>query len=182
MKYFFGFIFCLVLAFTAFGQQKVGTQAESFNGTTLQGKDFILDDFRGKVVVMTFWSTKCAICHEEIPKLNKLVDKFSGKEVVFMGLTMENEDRITPYLQKRPFNFTIIPNSLGAMLKYADRDNQGNPNMGFPAYFIISPNGDLQYKSSGWDKINKIDSEVTRLLPLAGQNKSAEANTTAKAN
>ncbi len=176
MKFIISLIFCLCLAFTVLAQQKVGAVAESFNGTTFDGKDFVLEDFRGKVVVMTFWSTKCPICHEEIPKLNKIADKFSGKEVVFMGLTMENEMRIASYLQKKPFKFTIIPNSLGAILKYADRDNQGNPNMGFPAYFIISPNGELQYKSNGWNKINKIDSEVTRLLPLAGQAKSTDNN------
>lgn len=181
MKNVFSFIFCLCLVFTAFGQQKVGTTAESFNGTTLDGKDFVLEDFRGKVVVMTFWSTRCPICHEEIPKLNKLVEKYAGKEVVFMGLTMDNPERITPYLQKKPFDFTIIPNSLGALLKYADRDRNGNPNMAFPAYYIISPTGSLEYKGDGWNKINKIDSEVTRLLPLAGQNKPAE-NTNAKAN
>lgn len=180
MKLVLSIVFCLALALGVWGQQKVGTTAESFNGTTLDGKDFVLEDFRGKVVVMTFWSTRCAICHEEIPKLNKLVAKYSGKDVMFMGLTMDNPDLITPYLRKKPFNFTIVPNSLGALLKYADRDRSGNPNMAFPAYYIISPNGSLEFKGDGWDKINKIDSEVTRLLPLAGQNKPAE-NTNAKA-
>jgi len=176
MKLVISIIFCLSLALTAFGQQRVGALAETFNGTTLAGEDFYLDEMRGKIVVLNFWSTKCAICHEEIPKLNKLVDKFSGKEVVFLGLTMENETRINPYLQKRPFKFTVVPNSLGILLKYADRDNQGNPNMGFPAYFIISPSGELEYKSSGWDKIKKIDEEVTKLLPSTAKNASAPKN------
>lgn len=178
MKVLVSLFFCLTLIFTTFAQQKVGATAESFNGTTLDGQDFVLEDFRGKVVVMTFWSTKCAICHEEIPKLNKVADKYNGKEVVFMALTMENEMKVTPYLQKKPFKFTIIPNSLGAILKYADRDRSGNPNMGFPAYFIISPTGELTHKSDGWDKVNKIDSEVSRLLPMATQNKTSDSNAT----
>lgn len=181
MKIVLSLLFSLILALTAFGQQKVGTMAETFNGTSLQGQEFYLDEFRGKVVVMTFWSTKCAICHEEIPKLNKLTDKYAGKDVVFMGLTMENETKVSLYLQKKPFKFTIVPNSLGVILKYADRDSKGNPNMGFPAYFIINQAGELIYKSDGWDKSGKIDSEVNRLLASASAKKSTE-NSTAEGN
>ncbi len=169
MRVVLSFIFCLLLAFAAFGQQQVGSVAEVFNGTTLEGKDIYLDEYRGKVVVLNFWSTKCVICYEEIPKLNKLADKYSGKEVVFIGLTMENETRVSLFLQKRPFRFTIVPNSLGVLLKYADRDNRGNPNMGFPAYFIVGPTGEIEHKSSGWDKIKKIDEEVKKLLVSASK-------------
>jgi peroxiredoxin len=176
MKVVLSLIFCLCLTLTALGQQKVGTVAESFNGTTLEGKDIYLDEFRGQVVVLNFWSTKCVICYEEIPKLNKLAEKYSGKDVVFMGLTMENETRVNLFLQKRPFRFTIVPNSLGVLLKYADRDGRGNPNMGFPAYFIISPTGELEHKSSGWDKIKKIDDEVNKLLISASKNPSPATN------
>lgn len=167
MKLILSLAFGLILALTAFGQQRVGSMAEVFNGTSLEGKDFYSDEYRGNVVVMTFWSTKCPICHDEIPKLNKLVDKYSSKGVVFMGLTMENETKVSLYLQKTKFKFTIIPNSLGVILKYADRDDQGNPNMAFPAYFIINQAGELTYKSNGWDKTGKIDSEITRLLSSA---------------
>lgn len=181
MKIVLSLLFSLIFALAVLGQQSVGAKAETFNGTSLEGKDFVLDDYQGKVVVMTFWSTRCEICHSEIPKLNKLTDKYSGKDVVFMGLTIENETKVSLYLQKKPFKFTIIPNSLGVLLKYADRDGNGNPNMGFPAYFVISQTGEITYKSNGWDKIGKIDSEITRLLSSASEKKPAE-NTTAKTN
>ncbi len=178
MKVVLSIFLSLLFALTAFGQQNVGTVAESFNGTTLEGKDFYLDDLRGKVIVMTFWSTRCVICHEEQPKLNKLANKYQGKDVVFMGLTMENETKVSLYLQKKPFNFTIVPNSLGVILKYADRDNQGNPNMGFPAYFVINQTGEIIYKSNGWDKTGKIDSEINKLLTNSASKSSAQPNST----
>lgn len=181
MKIILSLLFSLILALTAFGQQKVGTMAESFNGTSLEGKDFYLEDFRGKVVVMTFWSTRCEICHSEIPKLNKLTEKYAGKGVVFMGLTLENETKINLYLQKKPFKFTIVPNSLGVLLKYADRDSNGNQNMGYPSYFIINQAGEITHKSSGWDKSGKIDGEISRLLTSAAEKKPAD-NSTAKGN
>ena len=162
MKIALGFIFCLLLGLTVFGQNRM--MAESFTGTSLQGQEINLENLRGKVVVLTFWSTRCAICHDEIPKLNKISEKYAGKDVMFMALTMENETKIELYLKKNPIKFTVMPNSLGVVLKYADRDSNGNPNMGYPAYFIINQAGEITYKSSGWDKTNKIDSEVNRLL------------------
>ena len=113
MKIVLSIIFCIVLSFTAFSQNRL--VAEPFTGTSLEGKEINLDNLRGKVVVMTFWSTRCAICHDEIPKLNKVADKYAGKDVIFMGLTIENETRVELYLKKKPFKFTIVPNSLGVI-------------------------------------------------------------------
>ena len=174
MKLIFGVIFGFILTLGIFGQQKVGTAADAFSGTSLDGKEINLETLRGNVVVLTFWSTRCAICHEEIPKLNKLTDKYSGKDVVFMGLTMENETKVSLYLRKKPFNFIIVPNSLGVLMKYANQDNQGNPNMGFPAYFIVDQTGTLTYKSEGWDKSKKIDDEINKLLKKSNEKKAAE--------
>jgi hypothetical protein len=51
---------------------------------------------------------------------------------------MDSEAKVNPYIQRNPFNFTILPNSFAVMLKYADKDRAGNINMGFPAHFLIS--------------------------------------------
>ena len=164
MKIVSSFVFCLFLAFAVFGQQSAGTAAQSFNAYTLDGKPVSLNAMRGKVVVMMFWSTKCAICHAEIPKLNKIADKYAGQNVEFLGLTMNNEALVNDYLKKRPFNFTIIPNGLGVLMQYSDKDSAGRLNMGFPSYFIIDQTGQVTQKSNGWDKTGKIDSEISRLL------------------
>lgn len=156
--------FCLFLTLAAFGQQSVGSTAQPFNAYTLDGKPVSLDEMRGKVVVMMFWSTKCAICHAEIPKLNKVSAKYAGQEVVFLGLTMNNEALVSEYLKKRPFNFTIIPNGLGVLMQYSDKDSAGRINMGFPSYFIINQKGEVTQKSNGWDKTGRIDAEIGRLL------------------
>lgn len=164
MKLLLSVFFSFALVFTAFGQQTVGKTADNFNSTTLDGKAVSLEDFRGKAVVVTFWSVKCQICHSEIPKLNKLSEKYAGQDVVFLAPTMNNEEAINLYLKKRPFNFTILPNSLGILLQYADKDSSGRPNMGFPSYFIIDQKGQITMKSDGWDKTGKIESELKRLL------------------
>jgi hypothetical protein len=50
------------------------------------------------------------------------------------------------------------------ILQYADRDREGNINIGFPAYFLLDQNGQVRAKMSGWDKTENLDSQISRLL------------------
>jgi len=156
----------ITLAISAFAQQslKTGNIAPEFTVDGMDGNTYDLNDYKGKVVVMTFWSSKCAICHEEIPKLNRLAAHYKDQNVVFLALTMENEAKVSAYIKNTPFDFTILPNSFGVVLQYADRDRAGNIDMGFPAYFIVDQTGGIQMKASGWDKTASIDSQISKLL------------------
>ena len=137
--------------------------AQNFSATTLDGKAFSLEDLRGKVVVMTFWSTRCVICQSEVPKLNQVADKYAGKDVVFLALTMENESLVSNYLRKKPFKFTIIPNSLGVIMQYGDKNPNGSFNIAYPTTFIVNQKGEIELKTSG-RKSQEIDSQISRLL------------------
>lgn len=155
----------LVAAGAAAQQQlRIGNPAPEFTAQSLEGGVFDSKQLQGKVVVMTFWSTRCAVCHSEIPKLNQLVERYRGKDVVFLALTMENNVRIEPYLQKNPFTFNIIPNSFGVLLKFADMDAGGRVNMGYPAHFLISRSGKIAHRTDGFDKASNLDAQIQRIL------------------
>ena len=164
MRVFVGLMFCLLVTIGVFAENGSKPLAENFTETSINGTPQTLENMRGKVVVLTFWSTRCSICSAEIPKLNNISDKYAGRDVVFWGLTMENEAMVAAYLVRKPFKFTIFPNSLGTLLKYADRDSKGNPNVGYPTYFVINQQGEIEYKGSGYNKTASIDSAVGKLL------------------
>ncbi|MEP7214541.1 MAG: TlpA disulfide reductase family protein [Acidobacteriota bacterium] len=156
----------LALAVSAFAQQNltIGSAAPDFAAEGMDGKTYNLSQLQGKVVLITFWSTRCAICHSEIPKLNQVVERYRGKDVVFLAVTMDNQTKVGPYIQKTPFNFNILPNSFGIFLKYADKDAGGNINMGFPAHFLLDRHGAIKLRTDGWDKAANIDSQISRVL------------------
>jgi hypothetical protein len=93
-----------------------------------------------------------------------MATSYKDKDVVFLGLTTDNPTRVESYLKMKPFNFNIIPSSFSVLLKYADRDRAGNINMGYPAYFLVNQAGEIEMKTSGWDKTAKLDSQINRLL------------------
>jgi peroxiredoxin len=166
MRFFIVLLLSLAIAGSASAQQNLqpGVDAPDFAAQTLNGTQLNLSSLQGKVVVLTFWSTKCAICHSEIPRLNQMVERFRSRDVVFLALTTENEARLEPFLRKNPFRFDILPNSFGILLKYADMDRAGNINIGFPAHYLINRRGKIQLRTSGWDKAEKLEGQINRLL------------------
>jgi peroxiredoxin len=163
MKVLASLLLCLMLSFTVFAKYNDKPMAENFTGTTLQGNPISLEELRGKVVVLVFWSTRCPICTSEMPKLNQMTQKYAGKNVVFLGLSMENESMISAYIKKKPFNVTLIPNSLGVIMQYAVKNKNGSFDIGYPTYFVINQRGEIEMKASG-RKSGAVDSEVSRLI------------------
>lgn len=161
-------IVAIIVIFTmaAFPQQsiKIGSAAPAFSGALMDGSPVELSELRGRVVVLTFWSTRCAICHHEIPKLNAMASRFDPSKVVFLALSMENGEKISGYLKNNPFKFQIVPNSFGTVLQYADRDRSGNLDMGFPSFFVIDRSGVVQYRASGYDRTGTLDSAIAKLV------------------
>jgi peroxiredoxin len=155
----------LILSFTAMAQTslKIGSPAPAFSGNAMDGTCNDLSELRGKVVVLTFWSTKCEICRHEFPKVNQMVKSFENRNVVFLALTMENEAKVEAYLKRNSLAPTILPNSFGVVLQYADRTADDRLDMGFPSFFVIDKAGTIQYRSSGFDRTASLNAAIERL-------------------
>jgi len=166
MRSLISLVILLISVTFAAGQQQLrpGAQAPDFAAEGTDGNFYSLSQLQGKVVVLTFWTTRCEICHSEIPKLNRLADHYRGQDVVFLAPTMDGPQKIDPYVKKNPFAFSIVPNSFGVMMKYADIDKSGNINMGFPAYFVIDRHGALAMRTDGWDKVENLNAQISKLL------------------
>jgi peroxiredoxin len=154
----------LIFTFSIFGFGQKLSRAQDFSAADMDGKTVELSSLKGKVVVLTFWTTRCPICQSELPKLNRLTERFKGENVVFLGLTTDNETKVENYVKRNPLNFDIIPNSFAILLKYAEKDRDGNISMGYPAHFVINKQGEVEMKTEGFDKTERLNSEINRLL------------------
>ena len=71
-----------------------GQVAADFTYPDSSGKQISLADFKGKVVLVDVWATWCGPCRGELPHLKKLEEEMKGKEVVFIGVSVdEAKDR-----------------------------------------------------------------------------------------
>src|SRR5687768_187253 len=53
-----------------------------------QGVTHDLTRYRGKVVLINFWATWCIPCREEMPSMQRLRDRLSGKPFVVLAVNV----------------------------------------------------------------------------------------------
>jgi thiol-disulfide isomerase/thioredoxin len=69
----------------------IGQVGPEIDGKTLDGKHLKLADYRGKVVVLTFWSTGCVPCILMIPEEKALVDKYRDRPFALLAVNTDQD-------------------------------------------------------------------------------------------
>jgi cytochrome c biogenesis protein CcmG/thiol:disulfide interchange protein DsbE len=69
----------------------VGKPAPAFTIASLSGPERIsIDAYKGKVVVLNFWSSWCVPCKEENPALADVWERYRGTDVVLLGILFQD--------------------------------------------------------------------------------------------
>jgi len=92
------------------GEQRImltGSRAANFALKSLEGEPVVLDQTRGKVVVLDFWATWCPPCREELPFIEKLRGEFAG-QVQFLGINDEDSGTVKDFLRKHTYEMTVL--------------------------------------------------------------------------
>ena len=66
--------------------------APDFTITDIDGKEFTLSNYRGKVVVLDFFAIECPGCVDEIPHLKALQGEF-GEDLVIIAIDTNARQR-----------------------------------------------------------------------------------------
>lgn len=76
-----------------------GQVSADFTYPDSSGKMISLSDFKGKTVVVDVWATWCGPCRKELPHLKKLEEEMKGKEVVFIGISLDEAKNYAKWKQ-----------------------------------------------------------------------------------
>lgn len=129
----------------------------------MEGKPFSLASLRGKVVLLMFWSTDCAVCRDKMPELRQNYQGWQGKpfELVLVSADRRLKD-LDDY--ERIISSTVPLKQRFVQLWAGDgayRDNLGRPAQ-LPAAWLIDKTGKVVERFSGripaeaWDKIAEL--------------------------
>jgi peroxiredoxin len=77
--------------------------------TTLEGKSIVLDELRGKVVLVNFWATSCPGCIKEMPDLIETYTQYQGRgfEVVAVAMSYDPPNYVASFVQTRQLPFPV---------------------------------------------------------------------------
>jgi len=72
------------------GEVKIGgyLRAATMNG--LNGKPKKLSDFKGKPLIINIWASWCGPCRAEIGSLERLAQRYNGKEFNLIGISVDD--------------------------------------------------------------------------------------------
>lgn len=114
----------------------------------LSGHKHNLAAHRGKVVLVNFWASWCPPCREEMPSMQRLSQKMTGKPFTVLGVASgEEKTDFAAFLEIVNVTFPILPDPDAGIAKRWKV-------YGLPTSFLIDPEGRLRYALTGpteWD-------------------------------
>lgn len=78
-------------AYTKWDVSAPGHLSPDFSGVDITGHSYSLKNFKGKYVYIDLWATWCMPCRKELPYLMQLADKFKGRNITFLGLSIDKD-------------------------------------------------------------------------------------------
>ncbi len=114
----------------------VGKPSPDFKGVDVNGKQMSLKDFRGKYVYIDMWATWCGPCQKELPFLKKLEEKYTGRNITFVGLSIDAD--------KAKWEARVKSGELCGTQLYIGRGSKFQADYrisGIPRFILLDPNG-----------------------------------------
>ena len=117
-----------------------GERSPRFSYKNIAGETIKLDDFRGKYVYIDVWATWCGPCREEIPHLEKLMEKYKDKNIAFISISIEKRK---DYIK---WERMVIKENMKGIQLIADNDWKSGFIVdyaihGIPRFILIDPKG-----------------------------------------
>ncbi|MEM7154378.1 MAG: redoxin domain-containing protein [Myxococcota bacterium] len=136
--------------------------AQAFELENLKGKNVKLSDYRGKVVLVTFWATWCGPCKREMPELQKFQQENRDKGVVVVAVNIDDfnsRSKIAPFMKDN--NLTEIEVLFEEPKQLTDYNYRA-----IPALYVIDREGRVAHARTGYDPElkEKLAHEITEIV------------------
>lgn len=132
-------IFKLALALLALlvSSSVFAQQVPDFSFKDVNGKQHRFSQYKGKWVIVNYWSTYCGPCISELPALKRIAAQYRGKvEVLGMDAGETPAHQLKQFMRQRGINYTVVPTQDSSMFALG-------LIYGVPTTFIVSPQGQI---------------------------------------
>ena len=131
----------------------------------LEGKPVKLSDFKGKVVLLTFWATWCPPCRAEIPDLIAMQNQYKDQGLVVVGISMDEAGAaaVKSFATRNKINYPIVMGDEKTAEAY------GNIEV-IPSTFYIDRAGNVAGVHTGGAEKATFEASVKPLLAKSAAN------------
>ncbi len=134
--------------------------APNFTLDALNGGTKSLKDYRGKVVLVDFWSIKCPPCRRAVPHLVTLYDKYKKQGFVALGVSFDRKDMedLKSFVSEFNVDYPVLLGTMDVARAYGVRS--------IPSMFLLDKQGHIRLHRIGFNEEigNEIETELKALL------------------
>jgi peroxiredoxin len=126
-----------------------------------EGKPQRLKQFENKIIVLNFWATWCEPCRKEMPELSSFYAENKSKNVVVLGVAIDEAKAVKTYLKKTKVIYPIlVDEDKGVILS----KNLGNNEGILPYTVIINSSGIIEKTILGRVHKDQLDAILKPIL------------------
>lgn len=115
-----------------------------------------LEDYKGKVVLLTYWFPGCGPCRGEFPHFENVVRKFKGQDLEYVGINIvsKQNDYVLPFVKGSGYSFTPLEDVKGRAK--GNLDNRGLA----PINFLLDKDGRIIFSFFRTEANNEDELEL----------------------
>lgn len=137
----------------------VGDMRPDLTLMDVEGKPHRLSEFHARRVLLNFWATWCVPCLKEMPALAEAQAKFGEKELIVVGIAMDDPERIRPFLAAHPVSYPIL---VGQMDNPSTSLQFGDDAQVLPFSVLLDTNGHILATRRGELPMETLDEWMKR--------------------
>jgi uncharacterized protein (TIGR03067 family) len=143
------------------GSRGLGKPAPELVGEDLAGKPMKLTDFRGKVVLVSFWATWCGPCMRMVPHEESLVERLKDKPFALVGVNGDIEpEELEKGIEKHGVTWRSFKNKQGDKTEIS----QEWKIPGWPTFYLIDREGIIRKRWTDTVPPDVLNREIDNLI------------------
>ena len=139
------------------------SMSSPFDYLNFKGGNTKLSDFKGKYVYIDVWATWCGPCIAEIPFLKKVEEKYDGKNIAFVSISVDVQKDFEKWKK------FVEDKQLGGIQLFADKNWNSDFIKSFginsiPRFILIDPSGKVVSADAARPSDSKLSEQLDALL------------------
>jgi thiol-disulfide isomerase/thioredoxin len=129
--------------------------------TDLDGRESLLKDWDGEILVVNFWAPWCAPCRREIPTLIEIQRDYAARGVRVLGIAFDGVEQVRRFADEYHIDYPLFVTGNRSAMYNAAFDN---PSGSLPYTALLGRDQRILFQHNGELTSQQLREQLERLL------------------